>query len=45
MMMFRKTLTKNFKLLYNIIGDPDREIYINEWTLLSVNEVKTASHP
>ena len=33
------SLNRNFKLLYNIIGDPDREIYINEWTLLSVNEV------
>jgi hypothetical protein len=32
-------LNNNIVLLYQIIGDPTKEVYINEWTILSFNEV------
>jgi len=31
-------LNRHFKLFYEIVGDPDIEIYINEWTIMSLNE-------
>lgn len=31
-------LNRNFKLLFEIVGNPEKEIYINEWTILSFNE-------
>ena len=34
-------LNKNFTMMYNIIGNPAVEVYINEWTLLSLNEART----
>ena len=31
-------LNNNIVLLYQIIGNPNKEVYINEWTILSLNE-------
>ena len=31
-------LNRNFKTLYEVIGDPNKEIYINEWTIMSLEE-------
>ena len=31
-------LNRHFKLLYEIVGDPEIEIYINDWTIMSLNE-------
>ena len=33
-------LNKNFIMLYNIIGNPKAEVYINEWTILSLDEAR-----
>ena len=32
------SLNRHFKLFYEIVGNPDIEVYINEWTILSANE-------
>ena len=31
-------LNRNFKTLYEVIGDPKKEVYINEWTIMSLDE-------
>jgi|TARA_B110000858_G_C17461267_1_gene318548 hypothetical protein len=31
-------LNRHFKMLYEIVGDPDIEIYVNDWTIMSLNE-------
>ena len=31
-------LNRNFKTLYEVIGDPNKEVYINEWTIMSLDE-------
>ena len=31
-------LNNNIKIIYKILNNPNKEIYINEWTLLSVNK-------
>ena len=31
-------LNRNFKLLYELVSNPDVEIYINKWTILSLSE-------
>ena len=31
-------LNRHFKLLYEIVGDPDIEIYVKEWKIMSLNE-------
>ena len=33
-------LNKNFIMLYNIIGNAKAEVYINEWTILSLDEAR-----
>ena len=33
-----EALNRHFKLLYEIVGNPEVEIYIGEWTLMSLNE-------
>ena len=33
-----KGLNRNIKLLYNIVGHPNKEIYIGEWTILSLKK-------
>ena len=33
-------LNKNFIMLYNIVGNPKAEVYINEWTILSLDEAR-----
>ena len=33
-------LNHSIALMYKIIGDPDREVYIGEWTIMSWNNVK-----
>ena len=33
-------LNKNFIMMYNIIGNPKAEAYINEWTILSLDEAR-----
>ena len=30
-------LNHNIKLIYDILGDPDKEIYIGNWTIMSLN--------
>ena len=32
------SLNRNIKLIYQLLGDNDKEIYIGEWTLMSINE-------
>ena len=32
------TLNRHFKLFYQVVGDPDREVYIDDWTIMSLNE-------
>jgi hypothetical protein len=32
------SLNRHFKLLYEIVGDPEIEIYVNDWTIMSLNE-------
>lgn len=32
------SLNRNIILIYNILGDPNKEIYIGEWTILSVDK-------
>lgn len=32
------SLNRNIKLIYQLLGDPEREIYIGEWTIMSLNE-------
>ena len=31
------SLNKNIKTIYNILGSKDKELYLGEWTLMSVN--------
>ena len=33
-----RDLNRNFKTLYEVIGDPKKEVYINEWTIMSLDE-------
>ena len=33
-----EALNRHFKLLYEIVGDPEIEIYVNDWTIMSLNE-------
>ena len=33
-----EALNRNFKLFYEIVGNPDKEVYIGEWTFMSLNE-------
>ena len=33
-----ESLNRHMKLLYNIIGSPDTEIYIGDWTILSLQK-------
>jgi hypothetical protein len=33
-----KELNRHFKLFYEIVGEPDKEVYIGEWTFISLNE-------
>ena len=33
-------LNHSITLMYNVIGDPDREIYIGDWTIVSWNKAK-----
>ena len=33
-------LNQNISLIYKIISDPDREIYIDKWTIMSLNKIK-----
>ena len=35
---FPDTLNRHIKVLYEIIGNPDIEVYIGEWTILSLNK-------
>ncbi len=32
-------LNRNIQLIYKLIGDPDKEVYLEEWTILSLNQV------
>lgn len=32
-----KGLNHNIKLIYDILGDPDKEIYLGNWTIMSLN--------
>ena len=32
------SLNRHFKMFYQVVGDPDREVYINDWTIMSLNE-------
>ena len=32
-----KKLNNNIKLIYKILNNPDKEIYLNEWTIISMN--------
>tara|TARA_R110002072_G_scaffold138708_2_gene282111 strand:- start:1320 stop:1931 length:612 start_codon:yes stop_codon:yes gene_type:complete len=32
-----KKLNNNIKLIYKILNNPDKEIYLNEWTIMSMN--------
>lgn len=31
-------LNRNIKLIYELLGDPEREIYMGEWTIMSLKE-------
>lgn len=31
-------LNRHFKTFYEVLGNPKREFYINEWTIMSLNE-------
>ena len=31
-------LNRNFKTFYEVVGNPKREVYINEWTIMSLDE-------
>ena len=31
-------LNRNIKNIYELLGDPKKEIYMNEWTIMSLNE-------
>ena len=33
-----ETLNRNIILIYKILGDPDKEIYIGEWTIMSLKK-------
>ena len=33
-----KGLNRNIKLLYNIVGHPNKEIYIGEWVIMSLDK-------
>ena len=33
-----ESLNRHFKLFYQVLGNSDREVYINEWTIMSLNE-------
>ena len=32
------SLNRHFKILYEIVGNPDIEIYVNDWIIMSLNE-------
>ena len=32
------SLNRHFKMFYQIVGDPEREVYIGDWTIMSLNE-------
>ena len=32
------SLNRHFKILYELIGDPEVEVYIGEWTIMSLNQ-------
>ena len=32
------SLNRNIKLIYQLLGDENKEIYIGDWTLMSINE-------
>ena len=36
-----ESLNRNIILIYKILGDPDKEIYIGEWTILSLKKALT----
>tara|TARA_B100001778_G_scaffold83857_1_gene68081 strand:+ start:106 stop:663 length:558 start_codon:yes stop_codon:yes gene_type:complete len=33
-----ESLNRNIKLIYNILGEDNIEIYLNEWTIMSINK-------
>ena len=33
-----ESLNRNIKLIYYLLGNPDKEIYLAEWTIMSVNK-------
>lgn len=33
------SLNRNIINIYNILGNPDKEIYLNDWTIMSLNKV------
>jgi hypothetical protein len=33
-----ESLNRHFKMFYQVVGDPDREVYIGDWTIMSLNE-------
>jgi hypothetical protein len=33
------SLNQSIQLMYRIIGDPDKEVYLGEWTIMSLNKV------
>ena len=35
------SLNRHFKMLYQVVGDPEREVYIDGWTIMSLNEAMT----
>ena len=32
------SLNRHFKTFYEVVGNPKREVYINEWTIMSLDE-------
>ena len=33
------SLNQSIQLMYRIIGNPDKEVYLGEWTIMSLNKV------
>ena len=33
-----ENLNRNFKTFYEYVGNPNKEVYINEWTIMSLDE-------
>ena len=33
-----ESLNRHIKIMYELIGNPDKEVYIGEWTILSLNK-------